>query len=81
MDKMKTNKMRKGEKVKWTDPVTRKVRVGILQERDFVTDAAKAHKDGSPREFNPVNEFSWTVAEWETGKPVAIRERDLTKTK
>jgi DNA-binding helix-hairpin-helix protein with protein kinase domain len=41
---MKTNKMRKREKVKWTDPVTRKERVGILQERDFVTDAAKAHK-------------------------------------
>lgn len=73
--------MRKGEKVKWIDPVTGKERVGILQERDFVTDEAKAYKDGFPRKFNLVNEFSWTVAEWETGKPFAIRERDLTKTK
>jgi len=69
--------MKKGQKVIWKDPVSGEQRVGILQSRDIVVAEAKAYPDGLPGKFKDVNEISWTVAEWKTGKPFNIGEKYL----
>lgn len=69
--------MKKGQKVSWIDPVSERIRHGVLIERNRVVSEAETDSNLFPKDFKDVDYYTWDIKEDISGKRFCINEEEI----